>query len=214
VARPGLVSRLGRTRPVHPAIRPDDLGTRRYVPVMIEAMVGQGKVLGGHYINGTVSTGYKGDLIVQAGLKRRKLTADEVAKWEEITAETGGGSAVAGAVGKIVAGAVLPGFMGKVAGAALDATLGSTAPALRTIRVDWSDGKQSLIRLPSKLFTHLTVVLEDRQAAAPPAPTAGAHSAPQLDVVEQLGRLAGLRDQGVLTDEEFASKKGELLARL
>jgi hypothetical protein len=184
---------------------------------MFEAMVGQGKVVGGHYINGTVSTGYKGDLVIQAGLKRRKLTGDEVAEWEEVTAETGGGAAAAGAVGKIVAGAVLPGLMGKMAGAALDATLGSTARPPRTIRVDWSDGKQSLIRLPEKLFTHLTVVLKDRRAAAPLTPESdpvGAQSTPQLDVAEHIGKLALLRDQGALTEEEFTSKKGELLARL
>jgi hypothetical protein len=178
---------------------------------------GQGKVVAGHYINATVSTGSKGDLVIQAGLRGRKLTADEVAEWEEVATETGGGSAAAGAVGKIVAGAVLPGFMGKVAGAALDATLGSTARPPRTIRVDWSDGKQSLIRLPEKLFIHLTVVLKDRQATATPAPGSdpvAAQSAPQLDVAEQIGKLALLRDQGALTEGEFASKKGELLARL
>jgi len=198
-------------------MRPNDLGAPGYRSPVIEGMVGQGKVVGGHYINGTVSTGLKGDLVIQAGLKRRKLTAAEVAEWAEMTTEPGGGSAAAGAVGKIVAGAVLPGFMGKVAGAALDATLGSTALSPRTIRVDWSDGKQSLIRLPQKLFTHLTVVLKDRQAAAPLAPEGGpgaAQSAPQLDVAEQIGKLALLRDQGALTEEEFASKKGELLARL
>lgn len=179
-------------------------------------MSGQGKVLAGHYINAPVSTGLRGDLVVQAGLKWRKLTAAEVAEWEEVTTEAaGGGAAVAGAVGKIVAGAVLPGFMGKVAGAALDATVKSASRPPRTVRVDWSDGKESLIRLPEQLFTHLTVVLKDRRAAAPLSPSAdAAPSAPQVDVVEQLGKLAGLRDQGVLTDQEFASKKGELLARL
>jgi hypothetical protein len=35
-----------------------------------------------------------------------------------------------------------------------------------------------------------------------------------LDVVEQIGKLALLRDQGALTEEEFASKKRDLLARL
>jgi hypothetical protein len=182
---------------------------------MFEGMVGQGKVIGGHYINATVSISNKGDLVIPAGLKRRKLTADEVAEWEEVTVEAGGSSAAAGAVGKLVAGAVLPGFMGKVAGAALDATLGSTARPPRTIRVDWLDGKQSLIRLPEKLFTHLTVVLKDRQVVAPPAsdPLA-AQSAPQLDVAEQIGKLALLRDQGALTEEEFANKKSDLLARL
>ncbi len=182
---------------------------------MIEGMTRNGKVVGGHYMNAPVTTGIKGDLVIQSGLRWRKLTAAEVAEWEEVATEAGGGSAAAGAVGKMVAGAVLPGLMGKVAGAALDATLGSTARSPRTVRVDWSDGKQSLIRLPQKLFTHLTIVLKDRQAAAPlpPVPVA-AHSAPQLDVAEQIGKLAQLRDLGALTEGEFASKKGELLARL
>jgi hypothetical protein len=181
---------------------------------MIEGMTGQGKVLGGHYMNSTVSTGLKGDLVVQAGFKGRKLTATEVAAWEEVTAESRGGSGAAAAVGKIVAGTVLPGFMGKVAGAALDATLGSTARPPRTIRVDWSDGKESLIRLPEKLFTHLTIVLKDRQVAAPLTRESDPVAVPQSDVVEQIGKLAQLRDLGALTEAEFASKKGELLARL
>ena len=180
-------------------------------------MSGQGKVMAGHYIDSIVSTGFRGDLVVQTGLRGRKLVASEVAEWTETTTEISGGgaAAVAGAVGKMVAGAVLPGFMGKVAGAALDATVKSTSRPPRTVRVDWSDGKQSLIRLPQKLFTHLTIVLKDRQAAAPvpPGPVA-AHSAPQLDVAEQIGKLAQLRDLGALTEGEFASKKGELLARL
>lgn len=45
--------------------------------------------------------------------------------------------------------------------------------------------------------------------AAPPAP-----SAPQVDVAAQLQQLAGLRDAGILTEEEFTAKKAELLSRL
>ena len=182
---------------------------------MIDGMFGQGKVVGGHYINHTVSTSSEGDLVIQTGFRGRKLTAEEVGGWEEVTVAAGSGAATAGAVGKLVAGAVLPGFMGKVAGAALDATLGSTARGPRTIRVDWVDGKQSLVRLPDKLFTHLAVVLKNRRIAAPvDHEPAAAKSAPQVDVMEQIGKLALLRDQGVLTDEEFGSKKTELLARL
>lgn len=46
------------------------------------------------------------------------------------------------------------------------------------------------------------------QAAA----TAAAPAAP--DLVDQLQRLAGLRDQGVLTEAEFQAKKADLLARM
>jgi hypothetical protein len=187
---------------------------------MFEAMSGYGKVVGGHYMDATVTTGSKGNLVIQAGLRWPKLTVDTVASWEEIPADSdsdsGSGPGAAAAVGKVVASTVLPGLMGKVAGAALDATLGSTARPPRIIRVEWSDGKESLVRLPEKLYIHLALVLKDRQlapAAAQPA-TVAAQSAPRMDVAEQIGKLAQLRDLGALTEEEFASKKGELLARL
>lgn len=48
-------------------------------------------------------------------------------------------------------------------------------------------------------------------AAAPAhAPAAGAAD----EVFAKLERLAELRDKGILSEEEFAAKKGELLARL
>jgi hypothetical protein len=44
--------------------------------------------------------------------------------------------------------------------------------------------------------------------AAPPA----AAPPPAADPIEQLKELAGLRDSGVLTEEEFAAQKAKLLA--
>jgi Short C-terminal domain len=41
----------------------------------------------------------------------------------------------------------------------------------------------------------------------PPAPTA----APAPDPIEQLKQLAALKDQGILTDEEFAAQKAKIL---
>ena len=46
------------------------------------------------------------------------------------------------------------------------------------------------------------------QYAPPPPPPA----APAEDRVEQLKELAALKEQGVLTDEEFASEKARVLA--
>jgi len=46
-------------------------------------------------------------------------------------------------------------------------------------------------------------------AAPPPPPPA---AAPAPDVITQLKGLAELRDQGVLTEEEFAAQKAKILA--
>jgi Short C-terminal domain len=45
------------------------------------------------------------------------------------------------------------------------------------------------------------------EAAAAPPPSAG----PSPDDIEQLKQLAALKDQGVLTEEEFAAQKAKIL---
>jgi hypothetical protein len=45
---------------------------------------------------------------------------------------------------------------------------------------------------------------------AEPAPAA-APAAPQVDAVTQLRELAALKEQGILTDEEFAAQKAKIL---
>ena len=50
--------------------------------------------------------------------------------------------------------------------------------------------------------------------AAPPPPPAAAPAEPTVaesPQIEELKQLASLRDQGVLTDEEFAAKKAQIL---
>jgi Short C-terminal domain len=46
------------------------------------------------------------------------------------------------------------------------------------------------------------------QAPPPPEP---APAAPAVDPVAQLKELAALKDQGILTDEEFAAQKAKIL---
>lgn len=124
-----------------------------------------GKVVGGQYMNAIVTLTAKGGLALQVPLKFKKvpLNHDTVAAWQELAQETRGGAAgVMGGVGQAVAGAVLPGIVGRIASAAIGSAMNSTRPP-RTLRIDWTDGKQSLIQLPEKLFTHLAVLLEDRQ---------------------------------------------------
>ena len=95
-------------------------------------------------------------------------------------------------------------------------------------RVDKADAEAS-----KTLLTQLMVGIHPAQApAAPAAPQASAvlpapavepspalapapaPSSGQPDVLEQIAKLAALRDQGVLTEEEFSAKKADLLSRM
>lgn len=192
-------------------------------------MASFGKVVGGSYASATININRKGELALSSiGFKKTpNLTVDVVASWEEIIVERRGTIGAVSKVGQAVSLAALRGPAGKAAAAAV----GSTADLVRgphTVRVDWVDGNHSLIELPDKLFQHLLILLRDCQietavpevaAPAPPPPSvvgqltqlAGAALASQSDVSRQIARLAALRDQGALTEAEFASKKAELL---
>jgi Short C-terminal domain len=50
--------------------------------------------------------------------------------------------------------------------------------------------------------------------AAPAPPPAAAPAAPAADPMEQLTKLAALKQQGLLTDEEFATQKAKLLDQI
>jgi hypothetical protein len=52
------------------------------------------------------------------------------------------------------------------------------------------------------------------EAAPPDAAPADEAAAPEADVsvqIEQVKQLAALKDQGILTEEEFAAKKAQIL---
>ena len=199
-------------------------------------MVSQGRVVGGHFLNGIVRPLIGSTLVVQAGFTWRKLNDENVAEWQEVAAESKTGTI--SAVGQAVAGAVLPAAIRKSGSAAVGAVIGTTLKA-RFVRVDWADGKQSLIKLPESLFTHFELMLEDRRVASDPSKAVAiaaedpeerpslpeqalTHASAILkdrlpgkaDVAAQIEKLASLRDAGVLTEDEFAAKKTELLSRL
>ena len=206
-----------------------------------------GKVVGGHYLNSFVSP-MGSTLVVQAPLKFRKLISANVAAWAEVPTDSRGNPF--SAVGQAVAAAAIPGRFGKAASAAVGASFDAMGPS-HVVRVDWADGKQSLIKMPDPLYKHFEVMLKDRHvpdpepttvdvaSAMPEKPTiteqafglvsgivkerfptrgtaqdtAAVAPAAQPDITEQLTKLASLRDAGILTDEEFAAKKAEILAR-
>lgn len=204
-----------------------------------------GRVVGGQFLNGTVTAVPHGTgIVVQSGFKRRKLNQDHVASWEEIVSESGG---KVSAVGQAVAAVALPRFMSKAASAAVGAALDTTIRSPHIVRIDWLVGEPSLLKVSDQLFTHLDMILKGQrvepvpalassaltEAAPVPTVTEQAFSlvsgflkdrkavavvestiASAPDVADQLVKLASLRDAGVLTEEEFAAKKTELLSRM
>ncbi len=53
---------------------------------------------------------------------------------------------------------------------------------------------------------------QEQQYAEPaPAPAPAAPAAPAADPIAQLKQLAELKDQGILTEEEFAAQKAKIL---
>jgi hypothetical protein len=196
-------------------------------------MIMDGRVVGGHFLDASVTRAAWGsDLVVQSGLSWRKLNAKNVSSWQEVPAEAGTGAA--GMVSRAVAGAVVPRVFSKAAVAAAGAAFDAKARPPRMIRISWLDGKESLIKLPEKLFVHVELVLADlRIEPAVPSvvhvdgdpvsvsPASVTEQALALvsdflgdDAVEQLDRLAGLRDRGVITEEEFSAKKAQILDRM
>jgi hypothetical protein len=67
-------------------------------------------------------------------------------------------------------------------------------------------------RRQSQRFQEKDAQADADAAPAAPAPEAAAAAAPQADMVTQLKQLAELKDQGILTEEEFAAQKAKLLA--
>ncbi|WP_354637856.1 SHOCT domain-containing protein [Kitasatospora camelliae] len=54
---------------------------------------------------------------------------------------------------------------------------------------------------------------QQQPAAPPPAPAPAAPAAPSMDSkIDQLKELAGLKEQGVLTEAEFEAQKARILA--
>jgi hypothetical protein len=60
---------------------------------------------------------------------------------------------------------------------------------------------------PGRTAAYVEPQQQEPQYAPPPAPAA----APAADPVEQLKELAELKNQGILTDEEFAAQKAKIL---
>ena len=94
--------------------------------------------------------------------------------------------------------------MGLLAGMAKTAVVAGTAQATRNAvnRRQADKNVQAYSQATQQVQGRQVVYAQPPQQAAP---------APHQDVVSQLERLGALRDQGVLTEEEFQAQKAKLL---
>ena len=92
---------------------------------------------------------------------------------------------------------------GLVRGMARTAVVAGTATATRNA-VNRRQADKNV-----QAYSDATEHVQTEQAAqAPPPPPP---PAPEEDVITQLERLGALKEQGILTDEEFAAQKAKLL---
>jgi Short C-terminal domain len=70
------------------------------------------------------------------------------------------------------------------------------------------------IKLPPEMEGSARSLAAYVNSHAGPVVSEPAKSAPEVDFAEQIRKIAELRDQGILTEEEFTAKKAELLAKM
>lgn len=169
-----------------------------------------GRVVAGRHLNAGVSTNSKGDVVVTFGLKKVKLDKATVAEWSEVRSQhIGLGQSVRKLGKEMWSGGSQRLYRGE----------------LHYVNILWADGTQSEVEMEHELFTQLSMVLDlcravpttDRAATLPvglPPPHLPVRVDREPDLIEQIAKLGKLRDQGILTEEEFAEKKAELLDRI
>ena len=97
---------------------------------------------------------------------------------------------------------------GLLRGVARTAVVAGTASAVNG-RVQRRQAEKFADR-DAQIAAQQNAAYEEQVAAPPPSPPPAA--APVTDVVAQLKALAELKDQGILTEEEFAAQKSKILA--
>ena len=136
----------------------------------------------------------------------------------EVSAEVSHGATRQGRVTgtRLITGAVIGGGAGAIVGASakkerstiyLEFTVPGDALLLELKPKDERKAREFALKVNAAASQARTAA--PAIESAPPAATLVAHPAP--DLADQLTKLAALRDQGILTDDEFAAQKAKLL---
>lgn len=166
-------------------------------------MGAKNKVIDGDYKGKSVVVTVAGVTIVLGLLKKVMINESTVEKYEVFDSEkkTSASSAIGrGAVGSL--------FLGPIG---LLAATSAKKKGVYVIAVQFKDGKRSLIEVDEKAYQKILLINFKNENKVDEV-NLGNNS--QENVLEQIKKLSELRDQGILTEEEFATKKSDLLAKL
>ncbi|MEW9093940.1 MAG: SHOCT domain-containing protein [Clostridiaceae bacterium] len=172
-------------------------------------MGAKNKVIDGDYKGKSVVATALGVTIVLGLIKKVILDENTVKKYEIFDSEkkTSASSAIGrGAVGSL--------FLGPIG---LLAATSAKKKGVYVIAVEFKDGKSSLMEVDEKIYKKMLLLNfknESNENKANEVDKVNLVDNPQEDIIEQIKKLSELRDQGILTEEEFTTKKSDLLAKL
>jgi hypothetical protein len=79
---------------------------------------------------------------------------------------------------------------------------------------DWGKNKRNIASFITKLDDVIELVFKESQMGTPETINISKKQDVDSNIPEQIEKLATLRDKGIISSEEFDSKKGELLNRM
>jgi len=171
-----------------------------------EIVVAKGKVIDGDYKGSYLMYNKKIGIVITAGfLKSVKINEDTIKSYElyDSSKSTSAVSAIGrGAVGSL--------FLGPIG---LLAAVSAKKKGTYVVFIQFTDGKKSLIEFDDEMYRYFKFLplkgsmVEEK---AEEQNIAGSKD----DIIGQIKQLSELRDSGILTVEEFESKKSELLAKI
>ncbi|WP_207727691.1 SHOCT domain-containing protein [Clostridium faecium] len=166
-------------------------------------MGAKNKVIDGDYKGKSVVATALGVTIVLGLIKKVMIDENTIQGYEVFDSEKK--TSTTSAIGRGVVGNLFLGPIGLLAAAS------AKKKGVYVIAIEFKDGKRSLLEVDEKIYKKM-LLLNFRNEEK--VDEVNLCSSSNEDIPGQIKKLSELREQGILTEEEFNNKKTELLARI
>lgn len=164
-------------------------------------MGAKNKVVDGDYKGKNVILTAQGITIVTGFLKSIMIDENTIKSYEIFDSEKK--TSATSAIGRGAVGSLFLGPIGLLAAAS------AKKKGVYAVAVEFKDGKRSLLEVNEKIYKKM-LLLRFNDTNSINEETLNSN----IDIPEQIKKLAELRNDGILTEEEFNNKKAELLTRI